>query len=229
MGSYDTQTILGSSVLAKLVEDEEIIHLVGNYFGCLPTLCNVNLYWSFVRPNSVSAGTQTYHRDVDDHKTVNIFTNLTDTFLDDGSYCHIDKTHNYQSILEIFDKKIGDALPGGLNPYGRTLNPEDLFVLPLKGYSFDRLYNHLFSRNIKQLFGPAGTMRWADGYGLHRAIPPQSQNKLLFWMTFSLNRTSTETSKVPHQKRANYSKVRKYIADNNVTRDVLRSVIDFRS
>ena len=37
--------------------------------------------------------------------------------------------------------------------------------------------------------GAALSISGADGYGLHRAIPPQSQNRLLFWMTFSLKLT----------------------------------------
>tara|TARA_Y100001960_G_scaffold332454_1_gene433015 strand:- start:1314 stop:2510 length:1197 start_codon:yes stop_codon:yes gene_type:complete len=227
--SYDIQTILGSRVLAGLVGDQPIINLVGNYFGCVPTLCNVNLYWSLLRLHSESAGPQSYHRDVDDHKIVNVFVNLTETAENDGAYCHIDKTQNIERISEVFDKNKSAAIPDKWNPFGRTLTPEDLFVLPLKGYGFGQLYDYLFEKHVHQVFGPAGTVRCADGYGLHRAIPPASRDRLLFWLTFSLTRSSTGTAQVPHQKRTPYSKVNEQIVSNDLTRYVLRNVIDFNN
>ena len=227
-GSYDIQTILGSRVIAKLVGDEEIINLIGNYFGCLPTLANANLYWSFLLPDSDSAGPQHYHRDVDDHRIVNVFINLTDSSENDGAYCHIDKTHNLQQLSKIFDARKRDTVPDKINPFGRPLTPEDLFELPLKGFGFDHLYDHLFKDHVRQIFGPAGTARCADGYGLHRAIPPNSHDRLVFWMTYSLTRTSTGTVRVPHQKRVPYSQVKQHIEDTRLNKYVLRNAIDFR-
>ena len=227
-GSYDIQTILRSSILAKLVGDEDIINLIGTYFGCLPTLCNTNLYWSFLRSNSHSSGPQHFHRDADDYRIINIYVNLTDSSENDGAYCHIENTHNLKQASKSFNNKRGSTLPDKLNPLGRPLTPEDLFELPLKGYGFDQLYGHLFKDNIKQIFGPAGTVRCADGYGLHRAIPPTSHDRLLFWMTYSLTRTSTGTIGVPHQKRVPYSKVQQHIKDTSLNKYVLRNTIDFR-
>ena len=122
-----------------------------------------------------------------------------------------------------------NTVPENLNPFKRPLIAEDLFVLPLKGFGFDRLYEHLFEKHVCQVFGPAGTIRCADGYGLHRAIPPKSCDRLLFWMTFSLTRSATETAKVPHQKRTAYSKVRNYIKNTDTNRYVLRDVINFNN
>ena len=154
---------------------------------------------------------------------------MTDTAENDGAYCQIDKSHNLQKISEIFDQDKRDTVPEKLNPFGRPITAIDLFALPINGYGFNELYEHLFGKHIKQLFGPAGTIRCADGYGLHKAIPPQTQDRLLFWMTFSLYKISTQTSNVPHQKRVNYSKICKQFTDTDVSRYVLRNMVDFRN
>ena len=78
-------------------------------------------------------GIQNYHRDVDDHKIVSVFINLTDTAENDGAYCYIEKTHNLEQVLKIFKPEKGDTVPDELNPFGRPLKAEDLFVLPFNG------------------------------------------------------------------------------------------------
>jgi hypothetical protein len=226
-GSYDTQTILGSSHLAKLVGDEEIITCIGNYFGCIPTLANINLFWSFVRPDSQLMGPQNYHRDVDDHKIVSVFINLTDTAENDGAYCYIEKTHNLEQASKIFDPEKGDTVPDELNPFGRPLKAEDVFVLPFNGFGWGELFEHLFKGHARQLFGPAGTVICADGYGLHRGIPPKSRDRLLFWLAFTLTRVSSEAAGTMHLKRSAYSDVEKNIENTSLNRYVLRNIIDF--
>ena len=45
-GAYDLGTILKAPFLARFIADKELISLVAHYFGCLPTIGSINLYWS---------------------------------------------------------------------------------------------------------------------------------------------------------------------------------------
>ena len=101
-------------------------------------------------------------------------------------------------------------------------------MLPFKGFGFDDLYEHLYKGHARQLFGPAGTVMCADGYGLHQGILPKSRDRLLFWMSFLLTRVTTEAAGVPHLKRAAYSEVQENIENTSLNRYVLRNIIDFR-
>jgi len=226
-GSYDMQTILGSRVLAKVIGDEEIHSLIGNYFGCWPTLANVNLFWSFVRPNALQLGPQNFHRDADDFKQVNVFIPLTETGKNDGGYCHIKHSHNLQQLSENIDQNRINTLPEKLNPFGRPFTVADLFSLPVNGYGFTDLYENLLSKHVQSFFGPPGTIRCVDGYGLHRGVVPKKRDRLLFWASYTLTKAPTENLRIPYHKRIAYSKVRQGIKDTDINKYVLRKIIAF--
>ncbi len=46
-GSYDVQTILRAPFVARLLSDRDVLGMIGNYMGCLPTVSSVDLFWSF--------------------------------------------------------------------------------------------------------------------------------------------------------------------------------------
>lgn len=226
-GSYDMQTILKAPFMAQILSDQEVIDTITSYFGCLPTVASVNLFWAFPSADGKAQGPQRFHRDIDDHKTCTMFINLTDTAEDEGAHCYTEKTHTYNTLKEIFQDSCNNDLPEDLNPYKRRMLPEDFFQLPLNGYSFDKIYTHFFGKNMVNLCGPRGTVLITDNYGIHRGIPARQHDRLILWVSYALSVTHTTSAAVKLQKRAAYSEIKESIENNIVNRYVLRNLIDF--
>jgi len=226
-GSYDMQTIISAPYVAQMLSDPQAIGLIADYFGCLPTISSVNLFWAFAGKDGKSRGPQRFHRDVDDYKTCTMFINLTDTKEDEGAHCYIAKTHTLQELKKIFPESRNDDLADDLNPFKRRVVPEDLFQLPLNGYSFDKLYRHFLKEHMVHLYGDRGMVLITDNYGIHRGIPPKDHDRLILWVSYALTATHTQSAQVMPQKRIEYAKIKDYIEDSKINRYVLRNVVDF--
>jgi len=226
-GSYDMETIISAPYVAEMLSDPEAISLIADYFGCLPTISSVNLFWAFGNSDGKSRGPQRFHRDVDDYKTCTMFINMTDTKEDEGAHCYIEKTHTLERLKTIFPESRNDDLLEDLNPYKRRIIAEDLFQLPLNGYSFDKLYQHFFKEHMVNLFGQRGMVLITDNYGIHRGVPSKNSDRLILWVSFALTATHTQSAEVKPQKRIAYAKIKGRIEDNRINRYVLRNVVDF--
>ncbi len=227
-GSYDVETILKAPFMAQILSDNQVVGTITDYFGCLPTIASVNLFWAFTSNDGKSRGPQRFHRDIDDHKTCTMFINLTDTKEDEGAHCYIQKTHTLETLKQVFNERKNDDLPEALNPWQRRVAPEDFFSLPLNGYSFDNLYNHFFQEHVVNLCGERGTVLVTDNYGIHRGMPSRQHDRLILWVSYALTATHTQSAEVKLIKRAPYSAL-KDIENNKTNRYVLRNVVDFGS
>ncbi len=226
-GSYDLATILQAPGVSQILADPAITGLIGGYFGCLPTVSSVNLFWSFTSEEGKPRGPQHFHRDVDDVKTCTMFINLTDTNEDEGAHCYVEKSHTCARLKEIFDDRKNDTLPADLNPLNRRLVPEDFFQLPLNGYGFEKLYTHFFGNQMKYLYGQRGTVLVTDNYGIHRGIPVRRHDRLILWVSYALTATHTQSARVKLQKRAAYSQIKGQIENTEINRYVLRNIVNF--
>ncbi len=226
-GSYDVQTILKAPGIAEILSDKQVVGLIASYFGCLPTVSSVNLFWSFASSDGKPKGPQHFHRDVDDYKTCTMFINLTDTKADEGAHCYVEKTHTLEKLKTVFDDAKNNDLPESLNPLQKRLAPEDFFQLPLNGYNSDNLYNHFFKEKMVNLFGKRGSVIITDNYGIHRGIPSRVNDRLILWVSFALTATHTQSAEVKPQKRVPYAQIKGQIEDNKVNRYVLRNVVNF--
>ena len=95
--------------------------------------------------------------------------NLTDTSFDNGSYEHIKHTHDYEFIKKdiLSDSKLKDEI-------------DHFFNINYNGYGNDfYLEDSYFSNKIEQIHGKAGTIRFANGFGLHRAVLPKENDRLI--------------------------------------------------
>jgi hypothetical protein len=241
-GSYDISTILQTPGLAKLIADHQVLMTISDYFGCVPTISSINLFWSFHQHHKKPGLTQQFHRDVDDYRSSNFFCLVTDTSDDDGAYLHIEKTHSYEAISEIFDSSLNQTLDPNINPTDRDLRPEDFFRLPYSyphGHGYDLLYEHFFSRHVKCFSGGAGMTMLTDGHGLHKGTSPavSGGDRLLFWSTYTLTNDAIKSAATNHYpllqlklspwKRIPYSAVSAEFGDDEVTRYVMRNIVRF--
>ena len=241
-GSYDIETILQAPGIARLVADGEVISTVAKYFGCIPTICSINLFWSFYRGDRRDGVTQQFHRDVDDVRSSNFFCLLSDTAEQDGAYLHIEQTHTINALKSIFDHSKNNSLLASNNPLGRPLEPDDFFKLPFSfphGHGYDDLYHHFFSPQIKRFYGVPGLPMLTDGHGLHKGTPPSRPNgkRLLFWTTYTLtnnaiqsaanNQSSWLNVNLPPWRRVEYKHLRSAFESNEMTQYVLRNIVRF--
>ena len=226
-GSYDMATILKAPYIAQILSDKEVIGNIADYFGCLPTVSSVNVFWAFASGDGKPRGPQNFHRDVDDVKTCTMFINLTDTKEDEGAHCYIRKTHTIERLKSVFSDEKNKDLPKELNPWNRNVTPEDFFSLPLNGYSFEKLYEHFFKEQAINLYGERGTVLVTDNYGIHRGIPSRTFDRLILWVSYSLTATHTQSADVKLLKRAAYSDIKDSVEDSSVNRYVLRNVVKF--
>jgi len=152
-----------------------------------------------------------FHRDLDDYKVLNVFSNFTDTGEHDGSFSYISGSHN----RDIIKKKI------------KYLD-DNFFLNSTMGYGLDSMIKEKDLKQIEnRFFGIRGSVAFADGYCLHKAVKPKTQDRLILWITFNAFRSCYETRKIPFVKRVNYQKVKYFIEDNFINRYVYRNIVDF--
>jgi hypothetical protein len=95
MAAYDTADVLRCPHILEWAINSGNIRLVSEYFGCLPTLTSLNVWWSF--PGAVEAATQEYHRDLDDFAQVVIFCYLTKVGNENGPHIYQVASHRGES------------------------------------------------------------------------------------------------------------------------------------
>ncbi len=112
---------------------------------------------------------QAFHRDLDDCRSLTIFTLLTPVDVpEEGVHFYVEKSHEPALLEESLradgvGTKIDYLLTGP-------------FVAPMA--------MRLFNRSARRFHGPAGSSLCADAYGLHRFVVPRSRPKLLLELRF---------------------------------------------
>ncbi len=215
-GSYDQIDILSDENLFKFITNREILEYSIKYFGCVPTLANINLYWSFV--TNKRSGPQNYHRDIDDYKILNVFMNLTETSFNNGSYEHVKFSHDYNFLNNELNQS--------------SLIKRDIknfFNINYNGYGSDIYLNdEFFKDKVEQIYGSKGSINFADGFGLHRAVTPTKNDRLILWMTFGLRQTNHENTSNKYQRRIKSENITLKEFDKNlINKYVYRHLIDF--
>lgn len=207
--SYQLTDLLTIKEFKEIIFSQEIKNIAYHFFGHLPVISNINLYWSFC--NCSAQGPQMYHRDLDDFKVLNFFSNLTDTTVDNGSYKYIIGSHDRERIKEKIDYL-----------------DDNFFINSTSGYGLESLIrDEDIVCNEKEYYGNSGAIMVANGYCLHKAVKPKKNDRLVLWITFNSFFSCYEIRKIPFVKRINYNLVKEYFEDNLVNRYLYRNVIDF--
>ena len=92
--SYFPEHMLECPHLLEAVLNKEILAIVAEYMGCMPSLYSINAFWMLSKftPSSTS-GIQQFHRDYDDYKNVVVFLYLTDVSADDAPHLFVTESH----------------------------------------------------------------------------------------------------------------------------------------
>jgi hypothetical protein len=165
---YDYLDLWSSPHLLEFASQDGLLDLVQGYLGCTPTLCSFNAYWSLPE-RSADTELQAFHRDLDDYRSLVIFTLLTPVEVpEEGAHFYVKKSHD-PTLLE-----------ASLRAEGVGTKLDYLLTGPFVASMTTRL----FGRSAHRFFGPAGTSLCADGFGLHRSVVPRSRPKLLLEIRF---------------------------------------------
>ncbi len=200
IGSYHLKDSVNCPHLLKIATDPNILGIVEEYLGCVPTIYSFNTWWYF--PGHPQTGPQDFHRDIDDYKFLALFIYLTDIYGDEqgGQHQYIRKTHNEDSIMPLLsnDKELASAF----------FHPK----IKNNGYHYSNLYSRFFKDQISDIIGQAGSIFLADSYGFHRGVPPKKEDRLVCWIRYGYGENIT------YKNDKNYP-VESKISDSNQLND----------
>jgi hypothetical protein len=169
--SYEYLDLWSSPHIFELATQDRILDLAQAYLGCAPTLYSINAFWSFPdrQPHPYS---QLFHRDWEDYRSLVVFTLLTPVDTpEEGAHYYVEASHEVDRFENALKAKgIGST------------DVENLLVRD--GATIAPVASRLFQGTARRFDGPAGTSFCGDGYGLHRAVVPQSRPRLLLWFRF---------------------------------------------
>ena len=143
----------------KLALSPVVLDIVSRYLGCWPRLYDLRLWESKpMTPGHKRIYSQSWHRDPEDKKLLNMFVYLSDVDEESGPFHYVPGSH-----IE--------------GPYCKTF-PQ---VLPPRAaYYGDEAVEKVFKDNILKCTGKAGTIIFADTAGLHRGSSDNIKPRIMF-------------------------------------------------
>ncbi|MEO1589945.1 MAG: hypothetical protein AAFU71_01500 [Cyanobacteria bacterium J06632_22] len=155
-------TVGQTSVLQQLRQDPTILEIAENYLQVPPVFVGSELWWSFAAstdPLTQCKAAQVFHCDIDDYRAIRFFFYLTDVDAHSGPHMYIQGSHRQKSWLH--------QLAGG-----RATEAS------LKVFYGDTA--------ITTIHGPAGIGFAEDSFGYHMGQPPQTTDRLMLVMLFTM-------------------------------------------
>lgn len=165
--------------VTKVALNPKILAVVTKYLGCWPRLYDYRLWETKVVPETQQKiYSQSWHRDPEDRKLLNVFIYLNDVLdIGTGPFHYIPKSQRGG----IFQKEFPQLLP------------------PKASYPGDRNVEERFSKDqIMVCIAPAGTLIFADTAGLHKGgfstKKPRLMSKCLYITDGNFKRHKTRYS-----------------------------------
>jgi hypothetical protein len=169
--TYEFLDLWSSPHLLEMAAQDRFLDLAQAYLGCTPTVYSINAFWSLPNrePHPYS---QLFHRDWEDFRSLVVFTLLTPVDTpEEGAHYYVESSHAV------------DGFEAGLKRKG--VDAADIQILSSRNNAaIAPVASRLFGSSARRFDGPAGTSFCGDGYGLHRALVPQSRPRLLLWFRY---------------------------------------------
>lgn len=165
---HDTLDLWSSPHLLEFATQDKLLDLAQAYLGCTPTLTSLNAYWALPE-RAADPQLQAFHRDIEDCRSLAIFTSLTSVDTpEEGARYYVETSHDVPRLeaalrADGVGTKVGYLLSGP-------------FVGPMT--------MRLFGRSARHFQGPAGSSLCIDPYGLHRTVVPRSRPQLMLELRF---------------------------------------------
>lgn len=180
VAEYAADAVLGARHLRDLSLGPAVYPVVANYLKVTPTLPYLMSWWSLHgRPEARDA--QLFHVDFHDFKWLKLFVYLTDVDATTGPHIVVrgshDKIKRYNMLRELGqrDATAATALRTAIRDRKRF---EDAHVESLYG-----------AENIVSIEGKAGDAFLVDTSAIHKGLPPQSADRLVFQALYTITPT----------------------------------------
>jgi len=186
-GEYTRHDTWRHPSIYRVVNDAQLINMIGAYLQAPPTISVVRSFWSF--PNETledqtnDGATQIFHHDRHDFRSCNLFVYLTDVGIDSGPHAYIEKTHT-GAVLAAWAAVQFANNPQATNAFWKWI---DKYHKP-----DDEIARYFPTSQIKTFTGPKGTSFIADNRGLHKAILPKNDSRLIFQIVYTTLPMMTE-------------------------------------
>ena len=179
-GCYSAASALATPRLLEIANDPGILNIVAGYMGFTPTITAVNLQWSFPheRPDGQLWTTESMHRDYNDYWELSLFIYLNEVREGVGPHRYYMYTHTLDTAVERLQRRV----PADIAP----LVGRDLFRSVWDGHGRMGMVEDLFSDDLVDITGPAGTAFLTDTFGFHRAMPPRKAPRLFAWFRYGM-------------------------------------------
>lgn len=173
-GKVEIPDIQDLKSVQKISNDRMLNALASLYLGAPAHVYDCQAWWHFpVNPDVPSSNAQLWHRDRDDLAVLKLFAYVTDVDMSSGPHAFVPRSHTDHGLKTILTKDdISNPKANGLSHC--FMSDQDLQQL---GY-----------RNVPKIWqGPAGTCFLEDTRGLHKALIPTGQPRLIFSLVWTLS------------------------------------------
>lgn len=156
----------------RLATHPQVLAVARDHLGAAPTIVEMSSWWT--APSSAEDyGAHVFHRDRDDFRACKLFLYLTDVGVDDGPHIFARNTHDPEFIKNM------------LTPRG--VGPEVLaqFYMGDMRHAAAEV-SKIFSQQISEFTGPAGTCFLENTYGFHRGKNPTGKRRGLFQVLYAM-------------------------------------------
>jgi hypothetical protein len=169
--AYDLPTLLRCPHLLEIANHPVILRAVERMLGCKPTLAAMDAWWSMggrtPDPDAGSYRDDLYHRDVEDFRFVKLFVYLTEVDKESGPHIFVRGSHR--------DSKLIQRRP----------------------WNHDEVVAAFGTDAIQTFVGARGTAFLENTWGIHRAYPAKSKDRLIYSVTYTLTGWSPNTPRQP--------------------------------
>lgn len=156
--------------VTKLKEDPVLKQIANLYLNCEAKCVGTNIWWTFpVIPTEYDKDQQAhmFHHDVDDIKFLKFFFYLTDVEEGDGPHIFVKKSVSNPPKIKFSDKWM------------------------LRRFSDDEIEDFYSANQLITLVGSSGTGFAEDTFGIHKAMTPTRNPRLLLQIQFAVNDFNT--------------------------------------
>jgi hypothetical protein len=144
-----------------LAGDAKLLEIARRYIGPNAKLIRTQMWWSWATDVGHAARhefAQLFHFDLDDYKFMKVFFYLTDVNVDAGPHVFVRRSHKRKPLRHRF---------------------------PMRRLSDAEVIAHYGAENVLTLEGSAGSAFIEDTFGIHKGLPPRTQNRLLLQLEFA--------------------------------------------
>jgi hypothetical protein len=188
---YRAHTFVPDDFVSDYLGSEQYAALAARYMGMIPRFIGNSFWHTYPGPTEERIHSQLWHRDYNDRRLVKVFLYLNDVGELNGPFEYLSGSHGQGPLGRMFNRTGPDGMR--LYPDGKEIE-EFLKPVPLIKLNEVPEQDRHGSRapwagkpSRVLCTGPAGSLIFADTFGLHRGGYVQEGHRNLIMTTFSTN------------------------------------------